>query len=145
MAIGNFQPSPLGRSSRSHGTCSAVANGFDGDVFGLYQRSPGVYVSLGNSKFKIPAGEYAAQLSIHGSAIVPATSAMSLVCTNWAEHLDHHQARKPSSTKPSEGFTADGGSWGQRPLAVPFRYGRDVPRSGDLREIRIDPPLSSTR
>jgi len=33
-----------------------------------------VYVSLGNSKFQIPAGEYAAQLSIHGSAIEPATS-----------------------------------------------------------------------
>jgi hypothetical protein len=49
------------------------------DLFVLYQRSPGVYVSLGNSKFQIPAGEYATQLSIHGSAIVPATSAMSLV------------------------------------------------------------------
>ena len=62
-------------------------------------------------------------------------------CTNWAEHLDHHQARKPSSTKPSEGFTADGSLWGQRPLAVPFRYGRDAPRSDDLREIRIGPPV----
>jgi len=74
-----FSAFALGRSSRNDGTCSAVANGFNGDVFVLYQRSPGVYVLLGNSKFQIPAGEYAAQLSIHGSAIVPATSAMSLV------------------------------------------------------------------
>jgi hypothetical protein len=48
---------------KNDGTCAAVANGFGGDVFVLYQRSFGVYVSLGNSKFQIPAGEYAAQLS----------------------------------------------------------------------------------
>ena len=48
-----FSAFALGRSSRNDGTCSAVANGFNGDVFALYQRSPGVYVSLGNSKFRV--------------------------------------------------------------------------------------------
>src|SRR6516225_735417 len=139
MAIDNFQPSPLGRSSRNDGTCSAVANGFNGDVFVLYQRSPGVYVSLGNSKSRLESTRlsylYMDQL------LCPLRQRCHWCCTNWAEHLDHHQARKPSSTKPSEGFTADGSLWGQRPLAVPFRYGRDAPRSDDRREIRIGPPV----
>ena len=94
-------------------------------------------MSLGNSKSRLESTRlsylYMDQL------LCPLRQRCHWCCTNWAEHLDHHQARKLSSTKPSEGFTADGGSWGQRPLAVPFRYGRDAPRSDDLREIRIGP------
>jgi hypothetical protein len=130
MAIGNFQPSPLGRSSRNDGTCSYCTS---------VRPECMCRWAIPNSKSRLESPRlsylYMDQL------LCPLRQRCHWCCTNWAEHLDHHQARKPSSTKPSEGFTADGSLWGQRPLAVPFRYGRDAPRSDDLREIRIGPPV----
>src|SRR6516225_2780700 len=130
MAIGNFQPSPLERSSRNDGTCSYCTS---------VRPECMCRWAIPNSKSRLESTRlsylYMDQL------LCPLRQRCHWCCTNWAEHLDHHQARKPSSTKPSGGCTADGSLWGQRPLAVPFRYGRDAPRSDDLREIRIGLPV----
>jgi hypothetical protein len=57
---------------KQDGTCFAFANGYQGDVFLLWAKHSGVYVSLGNSAFNIPRGEYPVELSLNGSTIVPA-------------------------------------------------------------------------
>ena len=132
MAIGNFQPSPL--DGRQETTGPVLRLRMDLMVTFSYCTSvrPECMCrwAIPNSKSRLESMRlsylYMDQL------LCPLRQRCPWCCTNWAEHLDRHQARKPSSTKPSEGFTADGGSWGQRPLAVPFRYGRDAPRSGDL-------------
>lgn len=52
-----------------NGTCLAVAEAFQGDVFVLNISPIGFYISLVNSKFKIPVGEYPVGISLNGPGI----------------------------------------------------------------------------